>query len=408
MSPIALGRLVVEALWDERRRVGLAALGIVIGVTSIVLLISIGTGARTYVQDQFGSIGANVLIVIPGHVETTGAIPGSFMGVPHPLTIEDARAIKQKVRSVREIAPLTIGTSHVSFDARSRDCMVIGTTAEFEAVRDHHAALGKFLPPDGQASRGDRMCALGDTVARELFRGENPLGKTVRIGSSRFRVHAVMEPKGRQQGFDLDELVFVAEPVARRMFNMRGLSRILVKTAKGDDEEKTSFDIVSLLRERHRVIDFTVLTPGSILSSLETVVSILTGMLAGIAAVSLVVGGIGIANTALVATSARTSEVGLKKALGAAPGWILAQFVLESSLLGAAGGGAGALLAAAICVVARHFLGDSLPLETPLWSIGLAIGACSLVGLAAGAIPAAHAARLDPVAALRSGGGGSK
>src|SRR5581483_2146864 len=202
----------------------------------------------------------------------------------------------------------------------------------FEEVRRFHCAVGRFLPPDGQASRGDRVCTLGDTVARELFRGENPLGALVRIGGMRFRVEGVMEPKGRQQGFDLDELVFVSEPVARRLFNMNGVSRVLVRMETIDEESKAAAEIVRLLKARHKGMeDFTVITPGQVMDSLQRIVSVLTGALAGIAAVSLIVGGIGIANTALVATTARTEEVGIKKALGAAPGWILAQFVLESA-----------------------------------------------------------------------------
>ncbi|HZU99221.1 MAG TPA: ABC transporter permease [Planctomycetota bacterium] len=409
MSPLALARLAAEGLWDERRRVGLAAVGVVIGVTSIVLLISIGTGARTYVRDQFGGVGADTIVVIPGRVDTTGAIPGMVPGVPRPITIEDVRAILHGARSVASVAPVTIGTSKVQAGEKSRDCMVLGATAEFEEVRRFHAAVGRFLPPDGQATRGDRTCTLGDTVARELFRGENPLGKQVRIGGMRFRVQGVMEPKGRQQGFDLDELVFVPEPVAHKIFNLRSVSRVLVRMRDVESEDLAKAEIKAVLKKRHKGIeDFTVITPGQVLESLQRIVSVLTGALAGIAAVSLLVGGIGIANTALVATTARTEEVGIKKALGAGPGWILAQFVLESAALGAIGGLGGAGLAWLLCKIALLTLGKGLPLETPAWSIGLAIVSCGVVGLLAGALPAARAAALDPIQALRAGGGGRK
>jgi putative ABC transport system permease protein len=258
-------------------------------------------------------------------------------------------------------------------------------------------------------SRGDRVCCLGDTVARELFRGENPLGQQVRIGGMRFRVQGVMEQKGRQQGFDLDELVYVPEPVAHRLFNIRGVSRVLLQIQAIEDEEVAADEIRAILKQRHKGIeDFTVITAGQTLDSLQKIVSVLTGALAGIAAVSLIVGGIGIANTALVATTARTEEVGIRKALGAAPGWILAQFVLESAALGALGGAAGSALAWAICELVKVIFGGGLPLETPAWSIALAVSACALVGLAAGVLPAARAAALDPVVALRAGGGGHK
>jgi putative ABC transport system permease protein len=381
----------------------------VIGVTSIVLLISIGTGARSYVREQFGGIGVDVLIAIPGRVETTGAIPGMVQGVPRPITIEDVRAVQRGARSVKLSAPIVLGSSHIQAGSRSRDCLVIGATGEFAEVRQHHCAVGRFLPPDGQASRGDRVCCLGDTVARELFRGENPLGQQVRIAGVRFRVQAIMESKGRQQGFDLDELVFVPEPVAHRLFNIRGLSRVLIKIQAIEGEDRAADEITSILKQRHKGIeDFTIITPGQTLESLQRIISVLTGALAGIAAVSLVVGGIGIANTALVATTARTEEVGIKKALGAEPMSILAQFVLESAALGALGGALGSGLAWAICEVVKLSFGKGLPLETPGWSIALAVSVCALVGLIAGALPAARAAALDPVAALRAGGGGRK
>ncbi|MEZ0230270.1 MAG: ABC transporter permease, partial [Planctomycetota bacterium] len=353
--------------------------------------------------------GADVLVLIPGRVETTGAIPGMVNGTPRPITIEDARAVKRGARTVRDIAPLTVGSSRVEAGSRSRDCLVLGATAEFATIRRHHPAIGRFLPPDGQAARGDRVCALGVTVARELFSGGDPIGGSVRIGGIRFRVQAVMEPKGRQQGFDLDELVFVSEPVARRLFNQKGLSRVLVQLEGLEEEKVAAEEIRLLLKQRHRdEEDFTVLTAGQFLDSLQKIVGVLTGALAGIAGVSLLVGGIGIANTALVATTSRTEEVGIKKALGAAPGWILAQFVLESAALGAFGGLTGSVLAWAICEVVKLTFGQGLPLETPGWSIALAVSTCALVGLAAGAIPAARAAALDPVEALRSGGGGRK
>ncbi|MBI3723238.1 ABC transporter permease [bacterium] len=406
MSPLALSRLAVFALWDEKRRVGLAVVGVVIGVTSIVLLISIGVGARTYVRQQFSGIGANVLVILPGRVETTGAMPGVTTGTPHPITIDDVRALRRSCREIKEIAPIVLGSSHISNGERSRDCLVLGTTAEFEEVRRFHPAVGHFLPPDGQMSRGDRICALGHTVARELFPSETALGKKVKIGGSSYRVQAIMERKGRQQGFDVDDLAFIPEPAGRRLFNARGETRVLVELVAIEEEEKGAAAIRKLLKERHKgVEDFTVLTAGSVMDILQRIVAVLTGALAGIAGVSLVVGGIGIANVAIVATTARTEEVGIKKALGAHPAWILAQFLLESGLTGALGGAAGAALAALGVALAKLALGDALPLETPLWSVALAIAVCAAIGLLAGGLPAARAARLDPVAALRSGGG---
>lgn len=408
MSPVELFRLVLESLWDQRKRVALAVLGVVIGVLAIVLLISIGTGARSYIKEQFGGIGADTVIVIPGRVETTGAIPGALTGTPHPLLESDSKAILHGVRGVHDVAAMSIGTARVARGEISRECMCIGATEEFETVRRFRVELGKFLPPAAQVSRNDRGCCLGCNVAKELFRGENPLGQQVRVSGWRFRVEGIMEPKGRQQGFDLDEIVFVSEPVARKIFNLHGHTRILVQVSSVEDQEHVSRSIKELLKARHKgVEDFTLMTAGSVVESLDRLVSILSGVLAGIAGVSLVVGGIGIANVALVATTARTEEVGIKKALGAHPGWILVQFLCESSLTGALGGGAGAGLAWLTTLLARVVF-PVLPLETPLWSIGLAIGVCALIGIVAGGLPAARAAGLEPIVALRASGGAKK
>jgi putative ABC transport system permease protein len=247
--------------------------------------------------------------------------------------------------------------------------MCLGATAEFEQVRRHHVAQGHFLPPFAQVTRGDRMCCLGSNVARELFRGANPVGEAVHIGGRRFRVAGVMESKGRQQGFDLDELVYISEPAARKLFNLQGYNRILVQVSSLENQDRVCERVKSVLTARHKgVEDFTLLTGGSVLESLDRIVAILSAVLTGIAAVSLVVGGIGIANVALVATTARTEEVGIKKALGAHPAWILVQFLCESVITGSLGGALGAAIAWLVTLAARLVF-PALPLETPLWSI---------------------------------------
>jgi putative ABC transport system permease protein len=409
MSPLALARLVVQGLAAERRRAALAALGIAIGVASIVLLISIGAGAREYVKQQFGGIGSDIIIAMPGHVETTGAVPGMLIGTPRPLTIEDAREVKRRCRSVIGVAPAAIGSARVQAGSLARDCLVLGVTGEFENVRRYHPAYGRFLAMDGQVGRGDRVVCLGSLIARELFPNENPLGRTVKVGGTRFRVQAVMEPKGRQMGFDVDELVMIPQPVAMRIFNVKTLSRILIQIAAVEEEEVAEREVVRVIKARHHDIeDFTVLSPGTVLDSLRKVIDVLTGALAGIAAVSLIVGAIGIANVTLVSTTSRSAEIGLRKALGAAPLWILAQFLLEAGALGAFGGAAGATGAAVVVVATNWWFEGSLPLATPGWAVVLSVCACTLVGLIAGGGPAWRAAVLDPVAALRLGGGGRK
>ena len=383
------------ALRGHRLRTALSVTGVAVGISAVVALTALGEGARRYVVDQFAALGSNLLVVLPGKVETTGGPP--FGGVTHDLTLDDYRAIA-RLQRVRRSAPLAVATDTVHFKDRGRAVPVLGTTADFAAVRRLAIGSGKFLPP-GDPDQGGSEIVLGVTVARELFRNENPLGQIVRVGPWRFRVVGVLAPRGRSLTFNMDDLVLIPVRTAMRVFNRSSLFRILVDVRMRDEMSLTRRDVEKLMAERHRVEDVTVITQDALLSAFSSILNALTLALVGIASVSLAVAGVGIMNVMLVSVTERRAEIGLLKALGAQDRQVLAVFLAEAVLLATGGGVAGLALGAGAI---RAFVGiyPNFPASPPLWAVAAALALSFAVGVGFGVWPARRATRLDPVAAL--------
>lgn len=388
-----------RALSRHVLRSGLSLLGVAVGVAAVVLLTALGEGARRYVEDQFASIGSNLLIVVPGKVETTGAVPG-MGGAPHDLTLDDAEAIGHRVAAARRVAPVASGTETVSHGARSREVALLGVTAEFLEVRQLALGRGRFLPEE-DVRRGRPVAVLGRTVADELFPTGSPLGEVVRVGAWRFRVIGVLEARGTQLGVDVDELVLVPVATAMRMLDRTSLFRVMVQVSPGADLDAVADRVVDLLAKRHGEEDVTVLTQESVVGAVSGILDALTLAVAAIAAISLAVAGIGILNVMLVSVSERTGEVGLLKALGAGRRQILAVFLVEAVMLSSAGGALGLGVGyGAARLLAGLF--PALPASPPGWAVASALALAVIVGGVFGLLPARRAARLDPVEALRS------
>jgi putative ABC transport system permease protein len=396
-----LVRFASRALLGHRLRTLLSLLGVAIGVAAVMVLTALTDGARTYVVDQFASLGSNLVIVLPGRIDTTGLpVPGAG-GVPHDLTLEDAEVLARSVRTALRVAPFAAGTETVSYGDRSRQVGLLGATSEYRLARRVEVAAGEFLPA-GDWQRGAPVAVLGSELARELFPGERPVGKIVRVGAWRMRVVGVLAPQGTKLGVNFDETVMVPVATAMKMLDASSLFRVFVEVRAHADVEAARRDIRRQLAERHREEDFTVITQDAMLATFGAILAVLTLALIAIASISLTVAGIGIMNVMLVSVSERTREIGLLRALGGGRRQVLAVFLGEAAMLSTAGGvvglGLGWLL---VRLLVQLF--PALPAAAPAWSIASALAVAVGVGLVFGILPARRAAHLDPVAALAGG-----
>ena len=394
-------RVAIKVLGANKLRTGLTMLGIVIGVFAVISLISLGATARRFVADQFAAMGSNLMIVMPGKRETIGATTVLGTSVAHKLTLEDADVLRKRLPSIAGVAPMIFGLGIVKQDRFSRNTLVNGTGHEYPRVRNHGLAAGQFFSAD-DVDRERRVATIGIKVRAELFGEENPLGRFIVVMGTPFRVIGVMERRGTSLGFDLDDGVFIPVSAARRLFNTDGLFEIFIRTKSDEKVAVTEASIKSLIRSRHAgEDDITVISQNQMLSTLDAILSALTLILSGIAAISLVVGGIGIMNIMLASVSERTREIGLRKAVGARTRDIWAQFLVESVVLATIGGLIGVLMTVAAVVAARRFV-PSLPIVITGWAVVLAVTFSAAIGIFFGVFPARRASRLSPMEALRT------
>ena len=391
-------RFGIRASTASRSRTFLIVIAMAIGVASVVILTTLGEGARQYVVGQFSSLGTHLLIVLPGRSETTGGPPPLLGETPRDLTLEDALALTRSA-SIRRIAPVTVGSAPVSWKQLARESIILGSTAELYKVRALSMGQGRFLPP-GDPTRGEAVCVMGYKVKNELFGNQFPLGEWVRIADRRFRVIGVLAKKGQSLGLDLGDVVIIPVASAQALFNTSGLFRILVQATTREAIPKAKQTILNIIRERHEgEDDITVITQDAVISTFDRIFTALTLTVASIAAISLSVAGILIMNVMLVAVSQRTAEIGLLKAIGAQRPQIIHLFLAESAMLSLAGAGLGLIVAFFGTWILLHIF-PAFPIRIPSWALAAAIGVSLLTGLVFGALPARRAARLDPVQAL--------
>ncbi len=391
--------LAFEALRRAPLRAAMMLLATSIGVAAVVLLTSLGEGARLYISGQFSSLGTHLLIVLPGKSETTGA--GLIAATTtRDLTLDDAQAIARNPRVAR-IAPVSIGQAAVSYAGRERDVSVIGTSSTMLEIRHWTMSLGTFLP-ELDLERASPVCVLGREIREGLFGSANPLGQWIRLGDQRCRVIGVLGDTGTAGGWNVDDLVLIPVASAQALFNNPSLFRILVEITSREAMVPAKRDLIQLMKVRHRgEEDVTIMSQDAILSTFDSIFQAVNLALAGIAAISLVVAGVLIMNVMLVAVSQRTEEIGLYKALGARRGQIIGLFLTEAATLALLGGLLGLLLGAAGVLGLRAAF-PALGFAPPLWAVAAALGTAVASGMVFGILPARRAAALDPVIALAS------
>jgi putative ABC transport system permease protein len=382
-----------------RSRTLLTLLAMGIGVAAVVTVSSLGEGARLYVVNQFGSLGTNLVIVLPGRSETAGAMPGVLIGkTPRDLSIDDALALKRSTAILR-LAPLIVGAGDVRVGSRSRETPVLGTTAEFIQVRQMEMAQGHFLP-EGDPRHSQPVCVIGTRVAGELFGAKPALGEWLRIGDRRFRVIGVLARQGESLGFNTDEVAIIPLAAAQALFNTEALFRVLVEAKSREQILPAKADIEEILRLRHEgERDVTVITQDAVLATFDRILRALTLAVGGIAGISLGVAGILIMNVMLIAVTQRRKEIGLLKALGATGRQIRLAFFTEAILL-ALGGASLGLLAGKLAQIAISQVYPDIPFTAPWWAVIAAPLTAIFTSVLFTVVPARRAAMLDPVQAL--------
>ncbi|MCC2680793.1 MAG: hypothetical protein K0S36_357 [Nitrosospira multiformis] len=391
--------LSIRTVASYRTRSLLIILAMSLGVAAVVVLTALGDGARRYVVRQFSSVGTNLIIVLPGRAETSGGFPGAGLGqTPRDLTLEDARSLAH-LPQIRRYAPLNVGVAELASGGRLREVTVLGSTADILPIRHMNLAQGGFLAREKGSERSAQI-VLGAQLAQEFFPQSSPIGQRVRLGDRRFLVSGVLAPQGETMGFNTDEIVIIPIDYAQALFNTSSLFRILVETRSRSDLLPAKEAIRDILKQRHDgEEDVTVITHDAVLATFDRILRALTLGVAGIAAISLAVAGILVMNVMLVSVSQRTSEVGLLKALGAPSSEIHRLFLAEALWLSLAGGIAGFALGQFGSLLIRLAY-PQLPAWPPLWANIAGVGVAFVTGLLASLLPAARAARLDPVRAL--------
>ena len=408
MNPYENLRLATRALRVNKLRSALTMLGIVVGVAAVVCMVSVGAGAQAAVSERIRTLGANLLLVMPGALSSGGARLES--GTQPTLTEEDAAAIRRQL-NVLVAAPLLSRSMPLVAGDRNWMTLVAGINPDYLVAREWQLAAGRSFT-DGEIRSAAKVAMVGSIIAEELFEGRVGVGETLRIGNVPFTVIGVLEKKGLgAAGRSQDDVVFIPLPTAksRVLGAVRGITRdaldfISIKLSDASAIPGAEAEIEALLRQRHRIRgdapnDFRIENPADVLNVRESSVRVLGILLIAIASVSLLVGGISIMNIMLVSVTERTREIGLRMAVGARRRDIQRQFLIEAMTLALTGGLIGALLGAIAAVVIAVQAG--WPILIDPWAIVAACGFAGLAGISFGLYPARRAAQLDPIVALR-------
>lgn len=390
-------KLTIVSLKANKVRSFLTMLGIIIGVSAVILLVSLGSGLQRYITSTFEDLGSNTLYVLPGQVGQEGQSitgPPNFSG--SKLTLNDSRDIKKLGLPIVDVGASNENSTSIKYGNISKYVQIHGITENFLKMSNINIVLGRDLTK-ADIDQERKVVILGNAIADKLFNGINPLGKKVLMGDFRYEVVGIMEKKGGGLGASLDDVPFIPITSYQRHFNSDKIQAISIAVQNKESIPEAKAMVEKFFLKRLKKDEFSVVDQASLVTTINSIIGVLTAALGGIAGISLLVGGIGIMNIMLVSVTERTKEIGLRKAVGATSKDILFQFLTEAITLCLIGGGIGILLGAGGALLAQKVI----PTEVPLWSVILAFGFSAMVGIVFGVAPAIKAAKLDPIVALR-------
>ena len=402
MKTRTLVKLATQSIEKNKMRAALTMLGIIIGVAAVVVMVAVGYGARTRIREQINNLGTNMIVITPGAAQQGGVSQGA-QAFPN-LSLKDVDQIRGESQYVSAVSPVIVGRAPVIGPAGNWRTLINGVDTDYQTIRDWQTASGDFFSADDVRSNR-KVAVLGNTVAQNLFPGQDAVGAEIQIRSAVFKVAGVLSPKGQTaSGSDSDDVVLIPYTTASQTMSGRSfIPQILASTSNPQDVAAAQEEIRGLLRESHKIADgnddFTVKNQADLATAAESSTQVMTLLLAAIASISLLVGGIGIMNIMLVSVTERTREIGIRMAIGARGSDVLTQFLVESVVMGVVGGVAGLIVGYAGAKLLGHFTGWETVIS-PLVML-VAVGFSGAVGVFFGYYPARKAAALNPIQALR-------
>ncbi len=400
-------RAALEAIGSHRSRSLLTVLGILIGIAAVIVTVGLGEGAQGRVSSAISALGSNLLIVTPGSTNT-GPVRGG-LGSASTLTMADAQALSSHIDApqISAVAPVVQKSEAMKANGQTWSAPVIGSTPTYLSIRDRQVTSGRFIT-QADVTNGSEVAVLGPTVATELFPGQYPVGQTIVIGKNLFQVIGVLNSAGSSASSNQDDQVII--PITTAQNQLVGttnfsVSQILLQATSSSTIGAAYQEANDLLLQLHGITspaaaDFTITPETQLLSTAKNVTKTLTILLAGVAAISLLVGGIGVMNIMLVSVTERIKEIGLRKALGATPSAIMRQFLSEALVLGLVGGIIGVSLGVGLAVALPYLISNPVAISGP--AVAGAVVVAAGIGLVFGVYPASRAAKLAPIDALRS------